>query len=205
MDKAQKKLLKQRYKDEQRKNDPGEVFSGLWLNSIREVDSLNENLIDSWTDEEIEWKIVCYAFNQIEQENHCSERENLLKLPTGVQAIFATYLFESSISLDGNFYNFFFQSNGAFTRETYVGYDAIGNREMYHLMEQCIGAYFKLVRSGEVKDACGIEHDLDLDEDYFIKVNEFDLDELAQKINEIDFEVLKRKKVAFIRDNKHLF
>ncbi len=107
MDKSQRKQLKRSYLEAQRKTDFAFQFWRARKEQIRQVGEIEAVSIERWTDSELEGKLVYYVLNQFDQAGkppgHLNlqqwERSILLQLPVGVQAVFATYLFESSLSL----------------------------------------------------------------------------------------------------------
>ncbi|HEX8531443.1 MAG TPA: hypothetical protein VF646_15535 [Cytophagales bacterium] len=96
--------MKKTYVEAQRENDFAFQCWKARKEHIRQVREIDEESIKRWMDEELERKIVDYTLNQFDQAgkppkevnvNHW-EKDILLKLPVGVQAVFATHLFESS-------------------------------------------------------------------------------------------------------------
>jgi hypothetical protein len=216
MDKSQKKVLKNKFREEKREH---EVASQLWAireGQIRQVSRIDKTILEQWTDQQLERKIIDYVFNQFSQAGKRPTHQNvqewersiLLQLPLGIQTVFATYLFESDLSLNGSFWDFFYQNNGAFTLETLKGYQLMQNEEMITILQQCIGAYLKMKRTGEIVEAMGAPHHWELDEDYYISINQESFDELDVKYQLEEKEFLNKlikKKQAFIRSNIELF
>lgn len=165
---------------------------------------ITEKLIMSYENEELIWKVVSFA-QQAMGTNYKQEKSMLNQLPAGIQATFATYSFETDAQVNGSFYDFFYQNNGKFAKEVLTGYQFFGLSEMHSITEQCLGAYFKLVLSGEIAANEGILHELDLNQQFFIDKNEFDFTALEQKLKSIDFLALEEHKSQFIKNHPGLF
>jgi hypothetical protein len=136
------------------------------------------------------------------------ERAILQKLPAGVVAFYSTSLFEQDLCVNGSHWDFFYQSNGAFAIEVLNGYNLMGATRMVAVMEQCIGAYLKLKKSGEVEKIYGELHDCDIDEDLFVENNTKSFEELDQEYRAEAPNVLSnllRNKIEFIKNNIDLF
>ena len=199
MDKSQKKELKSRYLEKQRKHDFAYQF---WVNrqeQVRQNSEISGAILNQCPDEQLENKIVDYVLNWFDQSGkrpknvnvQVWEREILKQLPEGVQAVFATYLFESDLSLNGSYYDFFYQNNGAFTCEALKGYQLMNNAKMVEIMHQCIGAYLKMKNSGEIEESMGVIHSWDMDEDFYISNAHKSFAELDADYQLIEHEFLK--------------
>ncbi|MDX5418711.1 MAG: hypothetical protein LPK09_05810, partial [Hymenobacteraceae bacterium] len=135
------------------------------------------------------------------------EREILRSLPIGVQAVYSTYLFESDLYLNASCWDFFYQNNGAFAIEALNGYQLLGNVKMIVILEQCIGAYLKMLHSGEIEELYGVVHNWSSNDESYINRNrlnfqELDNEYLSQETNFVDD--LRKKKVEFIRNHPEL-
>jgi hypothetical protein len=163
MDKSRRKQLKNDYREVQRKTDFAFQCWEARKEQIRQVQEIDAEGIDRWTDGELEGKLVDFVWNQFDHAGkppkHLNlqqwERGILLQLPVGVQAVFATYLFESSLSLNASFWDFFYQNAGAFALETLNGYKLMNNLEMVGIVEQGMGAYLKMRHAGETEELMG--------------------------------------------------
>ncbi|WP_222707321.1 DMP19 family protein [Pontibacter qinzhouensis] len=204
-----------KYKEEQLATDPGLQLLSKFKEQISQASAISKEHLERWSDEELEQKIVYYTYNRFEKAGRASkgknqvewEREALQSLPVGVQAVYATYLFESDLNLNGSFWDFFYQNNGAFAIDTLNAYRLMEDMEMVEILEQCIGAYLKMLQSGEIQALYGVVHDWSIDEEYFIIRNkknfeELDREYLAMKTNLV--EELRTKKVRFIRNHPEL-
>ena len=217
MEKQRRQELKKKYKEEHLKSDPALQFLSEINRWIDQISYLSAVELDAWNDEELIQNIVYHVYNRFKKEGKAPkgtnpmdwERTILLKLPSGVQAVFATNLFEGDLSLNASYWNFFYQNNGAFALETLNGYGLMSNLKMAEVLEQCFGAYLKMHRSGEIEEAYGIPHRWDIDEEYFIQHNTKEFEELDAEYlaaGKRDFlEDLEQKKIKFIRKNKELF
>lgn len=215
MDKSHRRALKKQYQAEQRKNDPVYQFWSEWDAQLQTVQSVTEAQIQQWNDEELEWKIVSYVLNQFRkagkppkiQNLQQWERAVLLQLPPGVQAVFATYLFEIDLQLGGSFWDFFYQNNGAFAIEALNGYKLMSNSMMVEIMEQCIGAYLKMQEKGEIEELMGEPHYWEVDQDYYTAINKQDFESLDREYQQDKnfIQVQKEHKTQFIRRHTELF
>ena len=215
MKKQKRQELKKKYKEEQLATDPSLQLLFKLKEQINQTSDISKEQVERWRDEELEQKIVYYAYNRYEKagrapkgKNHVEwEREVLLSLPVGVQAVYSTYLFEGDLNLNGSYWDFFYQNNGAFAIDTLNGYQLMGNMDMGEILEQCIGAYLKMLQSGEIKEMYGVVHNWNIDEEYFISRNrksfeELDNEYLAMETSLVD--ELRTKKVEFIRSYPEL-
>ncbi|WP_299991387.1 DUF4375 domain-containing protein [uncultured Pontibacter sp.] len=215
MDKQKRQDLKKKYKEEQLATDPNLQFLSKLKEQISQTSDISKEKIERRSDEELEQKIVNYVYNRFENAGRAPkaknqvewEREVLQSLPVGVRAVYATYLFESDLNLNGSFWDFFYQNNGAFAIDTLNGYRLMEEMEMVEILEQCIGAYLKMLQSGEIEELYGVVHDWSIDEEYFISRNkksfeELDREYLAMETNLV--EELRTKKVKFIRNHPGL-
>jgi hypothetical protein len=136
------------------------------------------------------------------------ERGVLLQLPVGVQAVFATYLFESSLSLNASFFDFFFQNAGAFALETLSGYKLMNNQKMVEIVEQGMGAYLKMQYAGEIEELMGEPHHWAVDGNHYVAINRQSFEELDAAYGgnrQGTLEALRVQKLSFIRKNPELF
>lgn len=215
MDKQKRQELKKKYKEEQLVTDPGLQLLSKLKAQISQASAISKEQLESWSDEELEQNIVYYTYSRFEKARRAPkgknqvewEKEILRSLPMGVQAVYATYLFESDLNLNGSFWDFFYQNNGAFAIDTLNGYRLLGDMEMVEILEQCIGAYLKMLQSGEIEELYGVVHDWSFDEEYFISrsiksFEELDREYLAMETKLI--EELRTKKVKFIQNNPEL-
>lgn len=123
-------------------------------------------------------------------------------------AVYATSLFELDLSVNGSYWDFFYQSNGTFAVEALNGYKLMGDSKMAGVVEQGIGAYLKLQKSGVVEESCGELHNWNIDEVLFIGNNKKGFDELDQEYQaEKAYFVsnLLRNKIMFVKKNIDLF
>jgi hypothetical protein len=212
MEKQKRQELKKKYKEEQLATDPGLQLLSKLKEQISQATAISKKQLERWSDEELEQKIVYYTYNRFEKAGRAPkgknqvewEREVLQSVPVGVQAVYATYLFESDLNLNGSLWDFFYQNNGAFAIDTLNGYRLMEDMEMVEILEQCIGAYLKMLQSGEIEELYGVVHDWSIDEEYFISRNkksfeELDREYLATETNLV--EELRTKKVKFIRNH----
>jgi hypothetical protein len=216
MDKQRRRELKKKYLEEQKKSDPTSNILSELFQETHQITSISAQQIDRWADEELVRNIDYYVYNRFKKGGKPPqgkylmewERSILQTLPTGVQAVFATHLFEGELSLNGSYWDFFYQSNGAFAIETFNGYRLMGNMKMVEVMEQCLGYYLKMRNRGEIEELWGVTHIWEIEEEYFIIKNTKDFDDLDREYNadRLDFvENLKKEKIQFIRENKGLF
>ncbi len=216
MDKAQRKRLKKTYLKEQRKTDLAFQFLEARKEQIQQVGEIDAASMERWTDDVLAQKLLYYVLNQFDQAGkpprHVNlqqwERSMLLQLPVGVQAVFATYLFESSFSLNASFWDFFYQNNGAFALETLNGYKLMNNQEMATIVEQGMGAYLKMHYAGAIAEMTGEPHQWAVDENHCVAINRKSFEELdaAYEGNRQSLlEALRAQKVSFIRKNPELF
>jgi hypothetical protein len=215
MDKQKRQELKKKYKEEQLATDPNLQFLSKLKEQIIQTSDISNEQLERWSDEELEQKIVYYTYYRFEKAGRAPrgknqvewERQVLKSLPIGVQAVYATYLFESDLNLNGSFWDFFYQNNGAFAIDSLNGYRLMEDMEMVEILEQCIGAYLKMLQSGEIEELYGVVHDWSINEEYFISRNrkyfeELDSEYLSKETNLI--EELRKKKVDFIRNHPEL-
>jgi hypothetical protein len=215
MEKQKRLELKKKYKEEQLATDPTLQLLSKLKEQIRQTSGISKEQLEGWSDEELEQKVVYYVYNRFEKAGRAPkaknlmewEREVLLNLPTGVQAVYATHLFESDLNLNGSYWDFFYQNNGAFAIDTLKGYQLMGDMKMVEILEQCIGAYLKMLQSGEIEELYGVVHKWSIDKDYFISRNrksfeELDSERVAMEANLVD--ELRVKKVSFIRNHPEL-
>src|SRR5687768_1245465 len=176
MEKQRRKDLKNQYKASQKQFDKGLMFWSKVDQQISQTNRISFEQFCEWGDEQIEQNIIYYVYNRVKNAGkrpktiHPTEWERtiLQKLPTGVVAVYATSLFEQDLCVNGSYWDYFYQSNGAFAIEALNGYRLMGDPKMAAVMEQCIGAYLKLQKSGAVEEACGELHNWDIDENLFI-------------------------------------
>ena len=216
MDKFRRKQLKKGYLEASRKNDFAFQCWEARKAQIRQVREINEESIEGWADNELERKIVDYVLNQFNQAGKPSrqmninewERDILVQLPIGVQAVFATNLFEGSLALNTSFLDFFYGTAGAFALETLNGYKLMNNLTMAQCVEQGMGAYLKLRNAGEVKVNMGEIHQWAVDENHYISTNSQSFEELDAESHgdkRCISEALRVRKQSFIRKNPGLF
>jgi len=216
MEKQRRKELKNQYKAGQKESDKALMFWSKVDQQISQTDRISVEQFDEWGDEQIEQNIIYYVYNRFKNEGsrpkaiHLVEWERtiLQKLPTGVVAVYATSLFERDLCVNGSYWDFFYQSNGALAIEALNGYRLMGDPKMAAVMEQCIGAYLKLQKSGVVEEAYGELHTWDIDEVLFVGNNKKGFDELDQEYRAegTDFiSNLLRNKIEFIKKNIDLF
>ncbi|QNF33655.1 DUF4375 domain-containing protein [Adhaeribacter swui] len=216
MDKKRRQELKKEYKQEQKKSDPVLMFLSELDQKIHQITNINTQQINKWADEELEQNIVYYVYNRFKEAGKPPKGKNLMEwersvlqtLPTGVQAVFATHLFESDLSLNGSYWDFFYQNNGAFAVDTLNGYRLMDNRKMVEVLEQCLGTYLKMRKRGEIEEFMGVPHNWNIAEEYFITKNTKDFDDLDKEYDAERLKLaayLKQKKIQFIRENKGLF
>jgi hypothetical protein len=215
MEKQKRQELKKKYKAEQLVIDPGLQLLSKLKEQISQASDISKEQLERWSDEELEQKIVYYAYNRFKKAGRAPkgknqvewEREVLRSLPLGVQAVYATNLFESDLSLNGSYWDFFYQNNGAFAIDTLKGYQLMGNMKMVEILEQCIGAYLKMLQSGEIEDLYGVVHTWSINEEYFISRNRKSFEELDSEYMAIQTSLvheLRTKKVDFIRSHPEL-
>lgn len=210
MKKQKRQELKKKYKEDQLAADPSLQFLSELKEQTSQASAISKEQLEMWSDEELEQKIIYYTYNRFENAGRIPkaknqvewERQVLQGLPVGVQAVYATYLFESDLSLNGSYWDFFYQNNGAFAIETLNGYQLMGNVKMVVVLEQGIGAYLKMLHSGEIEKLYGVVHNWSINEEYFISRNrmsfeELDSEYLAMATSLID--ELRAKKVELIR------
>gem|GEM_PF-2888379 len=216
MDREQRKQLKKTYLEAQRKTDFAFQFWEVRKEQIWQVREIDAASIERWTDGELEGKLVDYVLNQFDHAGNPPKHANLqqcergvlLQLPPGVQAVFATYLFESSLSLNGSFWDFFYQNAGAYALETLNGYKLMGNQEMAGIVEQGMGAYLKMRHAGEIKELMGELHQWPVEENHYVAINHKSFKELDLLCGEGRpklLETLRVQKLSFIRKNPELF
>ena len=215
MDKQKRQELKKKYKEEQLATDPGLQLLSKLKEQISQTSAISKEQLERWSDEELEQKIVYYTYNRFEKAGRAPkgknqverEREVLQNQPVGVQAVYATYLFESDLNLNGSFWDFFYQNNGAFAIDTLNGYRLMKDIEMVEILEQCIRAYLKMLQRGEIEELYGVVHDWSIDEKYFISRNKKSFEELDREYKAMEtklVEELRKKKVEFIRNHPEL-
>jgi len=216
MEKQRKKDLKKQYKDSQKESDEALKFWTKVNQQISQTDRISVELFNVWGNEQIEQNIVYYVYNRFKNEGrrpkgiHLTEWERaiLQKLPTCVVAVYATSLFERDLCVNGSYWDFFYQSNGALAIETLNGYKLMGEPKMAEVLEQCIGAYLKLQKSGAIEEACGEPHKWDIDEGMFVRNNSKGFDQLDEEYRTEDTDFLgnlMRHKIKFIKMNIDLF
>jgi hypothetical protein len=216
MDKQQKKAHKQQYKAAQAATSVSALFLADLHARIQQVIIIGLEQLAQWSDEEVEQQIVYYVYHAFMQagrppkgtNRQAWERATLLRLPPGVQAVYATNLFEGSLSLNASYWDFFYQSGGTYAQEVLQGYQLLGNTPMVVVVEQCIGAYLKMRHSGEIEELMGEEHTWELDEAYFIDRNQQSFEELDAAYQAVKQELLaelRAHKLAFIRQHPTLF
>ena len=217
MEKQRKKELKKQYKDSQRESDDVLRFWSKVNQRISKTDRINVEFFNVWENQQIEENIVYYVYNRFVTEGgkrpkgidqNKWERTILQNLPPAVLAVYTTILFERDLCVNGSYWDFFYQSNGAFAIDALNGYKLLGETKMAEVLEQCIGAYLKLQKSGEIEEACGELHKWDIDEELFVANNTKGFDELDEeyRAEETDFlGNLMRDKIKFIKMNIDLF
>jgi hypothetical protein len=216
MEIRRKNELKKQYKDSQIESDEALKFWSKVNQQISQTDRISVELFGVWENEQIEQNIIYYVYNRFNNEGKRSkgihltewERAILQKLPTGVVAVYATSLFERDLCVNGSYWDFFYQSNGALAIEALNGYKLMGETKMTEVLEQCIGAYLKLQKSGAIEKACGEPHKWDIDEFFFIANNTkgFDVLDSEYRTEGDDFlGNLMRNKIKFIKKNIDLF
>jgi hypothetical protein len=213
MDKSRRKELKNQFKEGQKQSDK------FWVKvdqQISQTDRVSVERFGEWRDEQIEQNIIYYVYNRLKNEGkrpesmHASEWERtiLQKLPSGVVAVYATSIFEQDLSVNGSYWDYFYQGDGTLAIEALNGYKLMGNTRMSAVMEQCIGAYLKLQKSGTVQEAYGELHKWDIDEEHFVVNNTKEFDELDKEYRAEgpDFiSSLLTNKIEFIKKNIALF
>jgi hypothetical protein len=216
MDKQQKRAHKQQYKAAQAATSVSTLFQVDMHACIQQVTIIRMEQLAQWSDDEVEQQIIYYVYHAFKQAGRCPkgtnrqawERATLLRLPPGLQAVYATNLFEGSLSLNASYWDFFYQSGGTYALEVLQGYHLMGNTAMVIVLEQCIGAYLKMHYSGEIEELMGEEHTWEIDEAYFIDRNEQNFDELDAAYQAVQRELLAKlraQKIAFIRQHPNLF
>jgi hypothetical protein len=212
MERQRRQEVKKKYKEEQLATDPGLQLLSKLKEQISHTSDISKELLEGWSDEELEQKVVYYVYNRFEKAGRAPkaknfvewEREVLLRLPVGVQAVYATYLFESDLNLNASFWDFFCQNNGAFAIDTLKGYQPMGDMKIVEILEQCIGAYLKMLQSGEIEELGGVVHDWGIDKEYFISRNRKSFEELDREYLAMETNLLnesRTKKIEFIRNH----
>ena len=212
MDKHRRRLLKNKYKEGQKDSDNLFNFLSKIDQQIVQTDRICVELFGEWEDERVEENIRYYVLNRIKNAGRCPrgvhlmrwERDVVQKLPMGVVAFYATALFEQDLCVNGSYWDFFYQSNGVFAIEALNGYKLMGATKMTEVMEQCIGAYLKFQKSGEIARLCGELHDWRIDEASFVANNTKGFDELDQEYRADGPDVIRnllRNRVEFVKEN----
>ncbi|RDV16666.1 hypothetical protein DXT99_02460 [Pontibacter diazotrophicus] len=215
MEKQKRQELKKKYKEEQLATDPGLQLLSKLKEQVSQTFDITKEQLEGWSDEELEQKVVYYVYNRIEKAGRAPkgknlvewEREVLLSLPVGVQAVYATHLFESDLNLNGSYWDFFYQNNGTYAIDTLEGYQLMGNMKMVEILEQCIGTYLKMLLSGEIEEMYGVVHNWNIDKAYFISRNSKNFEELDSECLAIETNLvdeLRTKKIDFIRNSPEL-
>lgn len=215
MEKQRRQELKKKYKEEQFATDPALQLLAQLKEQISKVPEITIEQLQQWSDEELEQKIVYYVYNMFEKAGKAPKGKNLLEweketlqmLPSGVKAVYSTYLFESDLNLNDSYWDFFYQNNGAFAVETLKGYQLMGNARMVEILEQCIGAYLKMLQDGEIEELYGVVHNWSTDTDYFINRNKKSFEEIDSEHLSISSSLpdeLKTQKTKFIRNHPEL-
>jgi len=216
MEKQRKKELKKQYKDSQKESDEGLRFWSKVNQQISKTDRICVEFFNVWDNQQIEQNIIYYVYYRFKNEGKRPkgidlkewERTILQKLPPAVLAVYATSLFEGDLCVNGSYWDFFYQSNGALAIDTLNGYKLMGEAKMAEVVTQGIGAYLKLQKSGEIEEACGELHKWHIDEDFFIRNNTKGFDELDEEYRAEGNDFLgnlMRDKMKFIKMNIDLF
>lgn len=217
MDKSQKKALKNQFKKEQEEKDSQRIKAAhpilyqmmTWQEESEDLLEITHESVQKWGDLELENKVSNIIYNKFSQARKMLKRQYtiqhelgiLREQPEVVRAFFAISDFENDISLNQELWNYFYQNGAYFALEALEGYILMGNQSMKDLIWQGMGAYTKMLISGEIDELCGEKYHWNVDYEILMKENTKTFEELDRMVKALDFETLYDRRIRFFREN----